>query len=233
MVIASFGSAQGLDTRVFSVDIASDPSTPTPQYEKPVRYGKKPEIHHIFRADPKNPPKAISFFFAAAVLATLPALFIGVSAFPSSLSYGFPPKKWLSMAADRGAPRLLVALPGRQRQPFAPGTRQGASVPRGFLRVHHRHGGRLLPLLHHLEPFPGPPGDSGRWCRCHRLGTEGAGRGADQETRRSAIGGQGVSVLRIYSRQGTKTEKGSNGGGPGRKRLQIKSYAISYGSKGN
>jgi oligosaccharyltransferase complex subunit delta (ribophorin II) len=79
VVLASFGSAQGLDTPVFEVKIETDANVPPPAYEKPLRYGKKPEIHHIFRPDPKSPPKVISLFFALAVIATLPALLIGVS----------------------------------------------------------------------------------------------------------------------------------------------------------
>lgn len=38
------------------------------------RYGSKPEIHHIFRDDPKSPPKVVSLFFTLAVLAALPVL---------------------------------------------------------------------------------------------------------------------------------------------------------------
>lgn len=45
--------------------------------EKPVRYGKKEEIRHTFRADPKSPPKIITLVFAAAVLAALPILLGG------------------------------------------------------------------------------------------------------------------------------------------------------------
>lgn len=80
VVIASFGSAQGLNTPVFDVKIETDANVPPPAYEKPLRYGKQPEIHHIFRPDPKSPPKIISLFFGLAVIATLPALLIGVSA---------------------------------------------------------------------------------------------------------------------------------------------------------
>lgn len=79
VVLASFGSAQGLNTPVFEIKIETDPNVPAPTYEKPLRYGKQPEIHHIFRPDPKSPPKVVSLFFGLAVLATLPALFIGVS----------------------------------------------------------------------------------------------------------------------------------------------------------
>jgi oligosaccharyltransferase complex subunit delta (ribophorin II) len=79
IVIGSFGSAQGLNTPVFNVAVQLDPNAPAPAHEKPVRYGKQPEIHHIFRADPKSPPKIISLVFSLAVLATVPALFLGVS----------------------------------------------------------------------------------------------------------------------------------------------------------
>jgi oligosaccharyltransferase complex subunit delta (ribophorin II) len=79
VVLASFGSAQGLNAPVFEVKIETDPNVPAPAYEKPLRYGKKPEIHHIFRPDPKSPPKVISLIFTLAVIITLPALLVGVS----------------------------------------------------------------------------------------------------------------------------------------------------------
>ncbi|KAL1879950.1 hypothetical protein VTK73DRAFT_6530 [Phialemonium thermophilum] len=75
LILASFGSAQGLDTRLFDLEIKPDLNSPAPSYEPPLRYGKKPEIRHIFRADPCSPPKVVSLFFTLAVLATLPVLF--------------------------------------------------------------------------------------------------------------------------------------------------------------
>jgi oligosaccharyltransferase complex subunit delta (ribophorin II) len=42
--------------------------------EKPLRYAVEKEIHHIFREDPRSPPKIISLVFAAAVVASLPVL---------------------------------------------------------------------------------------------------------------------------------------------------------------
>lgn len=78
MVLASFGSSQGVNKPAFSVTLKNDPNIAPPTYEKPLRYGKREAINHIFRADPKNPPKVISAFFVLAVLATVPALFIGV-----------------------------------------------------------------------------------------------------------------------------------------------------------
>lgn len=80
LVLASFGSSEGYNKPVFDVEIKLDPSATPPTYEKPLRYGKLEEIHHIFSADPQSPPKIISLVFALAVIATVPALFIGVSA---------------------------------------------------------------------------------------------------------------------------------------------------------
>ncbi|PTB68776.1 hypothetical protein BBK36DRAFT_1191910 [Trichoderma citrinoviride] len=77
LVLGSFGSTKGSVTPVFDFAVKLDPATAAPKYEKPLRYGKLAEIHHIFRADPKNPPKIVSLAFSLAVLASIPALFIG------------------------------------------------------------------------------------------------------------------------------------------------------------
>ncbi|KAI0409780.1 Oligosaccharyltransferase subunit Ribophorin II-domain-containing protein [Xylaria palmicola] len=96
VVLASFGSSQGLNKPVFTVSLKTDPSATPLVYEKPLRYGKREAIRHIFRADPKNPPKVISAFFALAVLATVPALFVG----------------WLALGANVShLPRALSAAP--------------------------------------------------------------------------------------------------------------------------
>ena len=39
-----------------------------------VRYGKLPEIHHIFKLDPKSPNVLITIVFSLAIFATLPVL---------------------------------------------------------------------------------------------------------------------------------------------------------------
>lgn len=78
IVIASFGSSAGYNSEAFSVSIALDGNA-VPAAEKPLRYGKLPEIHHIFRDDPKSPNVVISLFFVGAVLATVPALLGAVS----------------------------------------------------------------------------------------------------------------------------------------------------------
>ncbi|KAI0451924.1 Oligosaccharyltransferase subunit Ribophorin II-domain-containing protein [Xylaria acuta] len=87
VVLASFGSSQGLNKPVFSVSVNTDPNATPLIYEKPLRYGKRDPIHHTFRADPKNPPKIISAFFALAVLATVPALFVGWLALGANVSH--------------------------------------------------------------------------------------------------------------------------------------------------
>ncbi|KIN02300.1 hypothetical protein OIDMADRAFT_18912 [Oidiodendron maius Zn] len=74
LLLASFGASKPYGSHVFDIDVKHDPNLPKPKYEKPLRYGKLEEIHHIFRADPKSGPMIISIFFALAVLATVPAL---------------------------------------------------------------------------------------------------------------------------------------------------------------
>ncbi|KAI0193510.1 Oligosaccharyltransferase subunit Ribophorin II-domain-containing protein [Astrocystis sublimbata] len=87
VVLASFGSSAGLNKPVFSVSISNDPNAAPLVYEKPLRYGKREAISHVFRADPKNPPKVISAFFALAVLATVPALGLGWLALGANVNH--------------------------------------------------------------------------------------------------------------------------------------------------
>ncbi|KAF1990289.1 hypothetical protein K402DRAFT_389918 [Aulographum hederae CBS 113979] len=75
IVIGSFGSSKPYNSKAFTLKVSLDASLPPPTSETPVRYGKQPEIHHIFRADPQSPPKIITIVFAAAVLAAVPVLF--------------------------------------------------------------------------------------------------------------------------------------------------------------
>ncbi|EOD52840.1 putative oligosaccharyltransferase subunit ribophorin ii protein [Neofusicoccum parvum UCRNP2] len=74
LVIASFGSTTPYASKVFDLDVQRDANVPLAIPDPPVRYGKKAEIHHIFKDDPRNPPKVITLFFTAAVAATLPIL---------------------------------------------------------------------------------------------------------------------------------------------------------------
>ncbi|PVI06619.1 hypothetical protein DM02DRAFT_582466 [Periconia macrospinosa] len=75
IVIGSFGSSAPYKAKVFDLNIALDPNTPLAVPEKPERYAAQEEIHHIFRAEPRSPPKIISLVFAVAVLGALPVLF--------------------------------------------------------------------------------------------------------------------------------------------------------------
>lgn len=76
IVIGSFGSASPLVAEsVFELSIAHDSNAPAPVASETVRYGKKPEIHHIFREDARSPPTVISLVFVLAVAAAVPALF--------------------------------------------------------------------------------------------------------------------------------------------------------------
>lgn len=74
LIIASFGSSEPYQMRAFDLEIEQDPTIAAVQ-EKPLRYGKLPEIHHIFKPDPRSPPKVITLVFTAAVLVALPVLF--------------------------------------------------------------------------------------------------------------------------------------------------------------
>ncbi|PGH12486.1 hypothetical protein AJ79_04230 [Helicocarpus griseus UAMH5409] len=73
-VIASFGSAKGFDSPVFELEISREDAAGAPAPSDTVRYGKRDEIYHIFKADPKSPPVVVTLVFVVAVLAALPTL---------------------------------------------------------------------------------------------------------------------------------------------------------------
>jgi oligosaccharyltransferase complex subunit delta (ribophorin II) len=73
-VLASFGSSTPLNKNVFELTVQADANAPPAAPPAPERYAAKPEIHHIFRDDPKSPPRVVSLVFTLAVLATLPIL---------------------------------------------------------------------------------------------------------------------------------------------------------------
>ncbi|EUC30243.1 hypothetical protein COCCADRAFT_28809 [Bipolaris zeicola 26-R-13] len=74
IVIGSFGSSKPYKSKVFDLNVTRDTSIPLSVPNPPVRYAAEPEIHHIFRSDPKSPQKVITLVFAAAVAAALPIL---------------------------------------------------------------------------------------------------------------------------------------------------------------
>lgn len=95
IIIASFSTSAGYNAPAFDLSLTLDPSIPIPQVEKPLRYGKLPEIRHIFRPEPKSPNVVISLVFLVAVLVTVPALVSAVCSLPSSLlvffcAFSFP-----------------------------------------------------------------------------------------------------------------------------------------------
>ncbi|KAL9061151.1 MAG: hypothetical protein Q9162_000296 [Coniocarpon cinnabarinum] len=73
-ILGSFGSSKPSKTHVFDLTFTRDSSTPLDVPPAPLRYGKLPEIHHIFKADPKSPPAFITAVFSCIVFVTLPVL---------------------------------------------------------------------------------------------------------------------------------------------------------------
>ena len=80
IVIGSFGSSKPFNRVAFELSIKHDPNSLPPPHERLLRYGKLSEIHHLFRPDPTSPPKFITLFFGAAVIAALPLLLVAVNA---------------------------------------------------------------------------------------------------------------------------------------------------------
>lgn len=72
-LIGSFGTSAAYNGVAFPLTVARDPNEPVPTVEVS-RYGKLPEIHHIFKADPQSPPVVITLAFVAMALACLPVL---------------------------------------------------------------------------------------------------------------------------------------------------------------
>ncbi|KAI1209145.1 Oligosaccharyltransferase subunit Ribophorin II-domain-containing protein [Annulohypoxylon truncatum] len=87
LVIASFGSSEGFKKDIFDVQVTRDPIAAPIAYEKPLRYGKLQEIHHIFKDDPKSPPKIVSLVFVLAILAAIPGLFIAWAIHGANLAH--------------------------------------------------------------------------------------------------------------------------------------------------
>lgn len=149
MVIGSFGSSDAYDSPAFKLSIERDPDLPVPSVEA-ARYGKQPEIHHIFKDDPTSPPVVITLAFVAMVGATLPVL-------------GGLVRMFCFVFLSRKLMLSVVALPGRQCQPPSHRT-QGRSfaacyLPRLFVCIR----GYLLPLLHFVELVPDSARRGDRW----------------------------------------------------------------------
>lgn len=72
-MLGGFGISKAYDASAFKLSIERDPDVPVPTAEV-LRYGKQPEIHHIFKDSPTNPPIIITLAFVALVGAALPIL---------------------------------------------------------------------------------------------------------------------------------------------------------------
>lgn len=129
--------------------VSRDSNEVAPILQKPLRYGKLPELHHTFKADPKNPPKIISLFFGAIVLAALPALLLAVH-LPEFRHFADP----------------IVAFPRGKRQPHFQGFLDRPCVSRAVFWLHSGHGGHLLQVLHFLDAFSDSTGGNWHWI-CH------------------------------------------------------------------
>ncbi|KAL1989200.1 hypothetical protein VTN96DRAFT_3747 [Rasamsonia emersonii] len=73
IVLGSFGSSKAYRNVAFQLSIDRDPNVPVPSANAE-RYGKLPEIHHIFKPDPKSPPLIVTLIFVLMVLTALPIL---------------------------------------------------------------------------------------------------------------------------------------------------------------
>ncbi|KAJ5960216.1 uncharacterized protein N7479_007366 [Penicillium vulpinum] len=73
VVIGGFGSSDAYDKSAFKLSIDRNPEEAVPTVETE-RYGKKPEIHHIFKESASSPPIVITLAFVAMVGAAIPAL---------------------------------------------------------------------------------------------------------------------------------------------------------------
>ncbi|BCR83489.1 putative oligosaccharyltransferase subunit ribophorin II [Aspergillus chevalieri] len=83
LLIGSFGTSEAYNEPAFQLLITRNPDEPVPTVEVS-RYGKLPEIHHIFKEDPKNPPIAVTLGFLGVTLTAIPILagvwlFLGVN----------------------------------------------------------------------------------------------------------------------------------------------------------
>ena len=142
LVLASFGSAQAFSNHVFDLALSLDTSKPIPAYEKPLRYGKLPEINHIFRADPQSGPKIFSLVFAAAVLATVPVLL-------GAVCIHFP-----NLLGPSTNAFLIVGLPRSQSFSLIESHLRRTNLTRPILWLNHCHGRNLLLILLKLELVP-------------------------------------------------------------------------------
>lgn len=93
--------------------ITRNPDEPVPTVEVS-RYGKLPEIHHIFKEDPKNPPIAVTLGFLGVTLTAIPILAgvvsAGQSIFPGRIDANL--LQWLFLGVNLNhLPTALKSAP--------------------------------------------------------------------------------------------------------------------------
>lgn len=75
VVIASFGSAEGLISDAFDISLKQDANAAAPGAVGPIlRYGKQPQIHHIFREPTKYPNPFFPAVFSVLIAGAVPVL---------------------------------------------------------------------------------------------------------------------------------------------------------------
>ncbi|KAL8994972.1 MAG: hypothetical protein Q9188_006916 [Gyalolechia gomerana] len=117
LVIASFGTSKPFKSPAFDLRIELDPSAPPPPVNKPLRYGRLPEIHHLFKPDPRSPPKIITIFFSAAVVAALPSLLFVIKSLTTMGNFS---SKAARSAASASTRKLPTRTPGSNPTTNAP-----------------------------------------------------------------------------------------------------------------
>ncbi|KAI7699274.1 hypothetical protein KC322_g8849, partial [Hortaea werneckii] len=75
LIIASFGTSHPYSKNLFDLTVVADAFAPPTVPSPAERYGKKEEIHHIFKDGPQSPNFLLVGVFTIAVCVTLPILF--------------------------------------------------------------------------------------------------------------------------------------------------------------
>jgi hypothetical protein len=152
LIIASFGDSTPYNKKSFDLIVKHDPNVQSKAPEKPLRYGKLEEIHHIFKADPKSPPKIITLFFTVAVLAALPALFGGVCTTTIKIAIA----------------NHLVVVPWWKRQPHFKGPKQRTSLSCIIFRINCYYGIDFYDVLSIVEFISNSTSCCSCWSGCFR-----------------------------------------------------------------
>jgi hypothetical protein len=151
IVIGSFGTSKAYRNVAFQLSIDRDPNVPIPSSEVE-RYGKLPEIHHIFKTDPRSPPLLVTVSFLLMVLVSFPILLATVRLFYHGQFYY--------------SNNILVALAWCEPQPPPCGAEVGIPASCRLCRVGGRSGRDLFLVLYLLEPVPDASCCFGSECHC-------------------------------------------------------------------